>query len=361
MARTRGQARHAARHQRFPPAATGPARDATAAAQGAARTRQVEAEREGPAHRHRLPGPRQGPGASPLRTTTSASSSAAQHAHCRQEHAGPVHRHHRKLQPARGEVSCRSFRRRDRQRDARHRLQPAVPIKHVAVRRDRDVTFEITLQPEIKAGEPYFAASPPGSTSPQLRPLENDGLARRQRPPRRRRGARQGADPRRRRRGADGRKEGNDSFFSSTRLSSVPGSSYDVVYGDELGGGDRGQGPRAADLQQYPTILLLNVRELTAKQVANLENYVRRGRRRRLLPRSAGGRRALQQARSTRTARASSRSARGEVLPAQGRGGAEGGVHRPSSCCCATISSPARTRRFPCSARSSGRRSCATS
>ncbi len=80
-------------------------------------------------------------------------------------------------------------------------------------------------------------------------------------------------------RGAEGRKEGGDSYFIKHALDSAPNSSYEVIYADKLEG--VGDDPRvaleSADLQQYPTILLVNVPALTAKQAESLEKYVRQG------------------------------------------------------------------------------------
>jgi hypothetical protein len=80
-------------------------------------------------------------------------------------------------------------------------------------------------------------------------------------------------------RGAEGRKEGGDSYFLKYALDSAPSSSYDVIYADKLEG--VADDPRVAlessDLQQYPTILLFNIPSLTSKQVTNLEKYVRQG------------------------------------------------------------------------------------
>src|SRR5262249_33096716 len=73
-----------------------------------------------------------------------------------------------------------------------------------------------------------------------------------------------------------GKEEGKDSFFISRSLQSVPGASYQVVYGDELArtAADALERP---DLNKYPTIFLLNVPTLKPKQIANLENFVNEG------------------------------------------------------------------------------------
>ncbi|HZZ82620.1 MAG TPA: BatA domain-containing protein [Gemmataceae bacterium] len=79
--------------------------------------------------------------------------------------------------------------------------------------------------------------------------------------------------------GAKGREESKDSFFIQRSLISVPGSSYQVVFADELPG--TGNNPLKAlerpDLNKYPTIFMLNVGPMSPKQVANLENYVKEG------------------------------------------------------------------------------------
>jgi len=77
--------------------------------------------------------------------------------------------------------------------------------------------------------------------------------------------------------GARGRTENQDSFFIRNAIVSVPGASYEVVYGDELAGGAATKALERADLLQYPTIFMLNVRELTPKQLANLTSYVNDG------------------------------------------------------------------------------------
>jgi hypothetical protein len=80
--------------------------------------------------------------------------------------------------------------------------------------------------------------------------------------------------------GPKGRDESKDSFFIHVALTSVPGSSYQMVYGDELAPGNATNPTKAlerADLNKFPTIFMLNVRDLTPKQTANLENYVKEG------------------------------------------------------------------------------------
>jgi hypothetical protein len=73
--------------------------------------------------------------------------------------------------------------------------------------------------------------------------------------------------------------EGKDSFILERSLASVPGASYKVVFGDELPGtkGDAANALERADLNQYPTIYLMNVPLLKPRQIANLENFVKEG------------------------------------------------------------------------------------
>lgn len=77
--------------------------------------------------------------------------------------------------------------------------------------------------------------------------------------------------------GAKGREEGKDSFFISRSLMSVPGASYQIVYGDEIAGGVPTRALERPDLHKYPSIFLLNVPQLTPKQAANLAAYARAG------------------------------------------------------------------------------------
>lgn len=77
--------------------------------------------------------------------------------------------------------------------------------------------------------------------------------------------------------GRQGREESKDSFFIDNAIASVPGGSYEVVYGDEVAGGNAVKALERGDLHQYPTLFLLNVPQLNKKQIANLENYVREG------------------------------------------------------------------------------------
>jgi Aerotolerance regulator N-terminal len=140
------------------------------------------------------------------------------------------------------------------------------------------VKFDMRLQPNIKAGEPYFYRISLRLKSKQLGELEGDGLE---------------ADNTRLAaveirdkvpvlvidgEGARSRTEfDKDSFFLRTALESVPSASYDFVWGDELGGGNAAKALERSDLAKFPSIFMLNVRDLSPKAVANLETYVRDG------------------------------------------------------------------------------------
>lgn len=155
-------------------------------------------------------------------------------------------------------------------------FNPPMPVR-VSAFSSLTVSFDHTFNPQIKASEPYFARLSARLKSAQLAELENDGLAADN--------IRHAAVEVREKvpilvidgEGSKGRQESKDTFFVRTAIISVPGASYEVVYGDELGGGVATKALERSDLHQYPTIFLLNVRELTAKQLTNLENYVRDG------------------------------------------------------------------------------------
>ena len=76
--------------------------------------------------------------------------------------------------------------------------------------------------------------------------------------------------------GPAGRKEPGDSFFIKAAISSVPGQSFEVLFGDELARGDSVKALEQ-DLAEFGVILLLNVRELGDKQLAQLEKYSKAG------------------------------------------------------------------------------------
>ncbi len=157
-------------------------------------------------------------------------------------------------------------------------LSPQNPIK-LLPNAVGTATFEKRFIPE-KANEPYFAHVSVRLVNALKQPLDNDGLL---------------ADNIRYAvvevrdkvpilvvdgNGPKGREENKDSFFIHCALVSVPGSSYQLVYGDELAPGNATNPTRALerpDLNKFPTIFLLNVRDLTPKQTANLENYVKEG------------------------------------------------------------------------------------
>jgi hypothetical protein len=70
--------------------------------------------------------------------------------------------------------------------------------------------------------------------------------------------------------GSAGQEENHDSFFIEKAFISVPGGSYDLIYGTL-------RTLEQPDLAKYPTIFILNVRELSDLQRANLENFVQQG------------------------------------------------------------------------------------
>jgi hypothetical protein len=156
-------------------------------------------------------------------------------------------------------------------------FNPPMPLK-ISPASTQVVTFEIRFNPNIKPNEPHFAQISARLKSNTLGDLENDGLA---------------ADNVRfasvevREKvpilvidgeGARSRTEfDKDSFFLQTAIISVPGANYDLVWGDELGGGVAVKALERSDLARFPSIFLMNVRELSPKQLTNLENYVRDG------------------------------------------------------------------------------------
>ncbi len=156
-------------------------------------------------------------------------------------------------------------------------MSPALPIKIPAGSVDTKVTFEFRDYPQIKAGETHFTRLTARLESAQRGKLENDGLALDN--------ARHAAVEIRDKvpvllidgEGARGRADNQDSFFLRTAIISVPGASYEIENGDELGGGLPTKVLESANLLKYPTIFLANVREFTPKQLTNLENYVREG------------------------------------------------------------------------------------
>src|ERR1043165_7196530 len=132
---------------------------------------------------------------------------------------------------------------------------------------------------EFKPNQSYFAHMSIRLTNQQLQPLNNDGLAADN--------IRYTAVEVRQKvpilvvdgENVKGSDENGDSFFINRCLRSVPGASYQVVYGDELGQGESTRALERPDLSQYPTIFMLNVRELKkgSSQLKNLENFVKDG------------------------------------------------------------------------------------
>ena len=156
-------------------------------------------------------------------------------------------------------------------------FSPSLPVKIRAGSVDTKVTFEQRFYPQIKAGDKYFTQITARLQNAQRGKLENDGLSQDN--------ERHAAVEIRDKvpvllidgEGARGRQDNNDSFFLRTAIYSVPGASYEIENGDELAGGLPTKVLERADLAKYPTIFLANVRELTPRQLANLENYVRQG------------------------------------------------------------------------------------
>jgi hypothetical protein len=156
-------------------------------------------------------------------------------------------------------------------------FNPSMPLR---VQPDKTIkaTFEMRLFPEIPASKKFFAQRISARLeSGQRGPLEGDGLEMDN--------VRYAAVEIRNKvpvlvldgKGPDGRKEGGDSFFIEKAIESVPGGSYEVVFGDELTGRDAVTALERSDLSQYPTIFLLNVRKLSKKQQKNLTSYVADG------------------------------------------------------------------------------------
>ncbi|MCI0639991.1 MAG: BatA domain-containing protein [Gemmataceae bacterium] len=156
-------------------------------------------------------------------------------------------------------------------------FNPPMPIKIPAGSTDVKANFDLRFNPNIRAGETYFAQISARLESAHRGKLENDGLAHDN--------VRHAAVEIRDKvpvllvdwAGARGRFENKDSFFIRTAIISVPGSSYDVEYGDELGASIPTKVLERSDLRKFPTIFMLNVREFTPKQLAGLENYVKEG------------------------------------------------------------------------------------
>ena len=155
-------------------------------------------------------------------------------------------------------------------------FNPPMPLK-VPAAGTATATFEMRFNPQIKARETHYEQITARLESAERGKLENDGLADDN--------VRHASVEIRDKvpvlvidgEGKRGREENGDSFFIRNAIVSVPGASYDVVFGDELGGGVAAKALERADLYRYPSIFILNVREFTPKQKANLEAFIREG------------------------------------------------------------------------------------
>lgn len=155
-------------------------------------------------------------------------------------------------------------------------FNPPMPLK-IPAGSTASVSFELRFNPQIKANETYFAQISARLESAQRGKLDNDGLADDN--------VRHAAVEVREKvpvlvidgEGKRGRDENGDSFFIRNAIISVPGASYDVIFGDELGGGLATKALERGDIGQYPSIFILNVREFTPKQKANLQTYIQNG------------------------------------------------------------------------------------
>ena len=156
-------------------------------------------------------------------------------------------------------------------------FSPSMPVVSRREHRHQSHFLKMRFNPQIKAVKRHFAHIFARLESSQRGKLENDGLPQDN--------IRHAAVEIRDKvpvlvvdgEGARGRQDNMDSFFLKAAIDSVPGASYEVGYGDELGGGVPTKALERADLMKYPTVFLANVRELTPKQLANLNNYVRAG------------------------------------------------------------------------------------
>ncbi len=155
-------------------------------------------------------------------------------------------------------------------------FNPPMPVK-ISPADTLTVSFDLRFNPEMKATETHFAYISARLRSPQLAEVPNDGL--------KEDNARVAAVEVRDKvpvlvidgEGAKGRQETKDSYHIGQALASVPGASYQVVYGDELAGGISTKALERPDLHRFTSIYVLNVPQLTAKQLANLETFARDG------------------------------------------------------------------------------------
>jgi hypothetical protein len=158
-------------------------------------------------------------------------------------------------------------------------FDPPMPLK-VPAEGSATATFELREYPTLKPGELFHSKRLTARLETAQRvALENDGLAADN--------VRHAAVEIRQSvpvlvidgNNAKGREENGDSFFIKNAIISVPGGTYEVVYGDDpkLGAGNSAKALERDDLSQYPAIFLLDVPELTEKQRKNLEKYVSEG------------------------------------------------------------------------------------
>jgi hypothetical protein len=158
---------------------------------------------------------------------------------------------------------------------------PPLPLK-VGPGESKTASFDLRFAPQLKANETHFAHISARLLSANRSELPNDGLLEDN--------IRYAAVEVRDRvpvllidgLGPKGREENRDSYHIFTGLFSVPSNrrdagAYEVVYGDQIAGGVSVKALERPDLQKYPTIFMMNVAELSAKQAANLENYVKEG------------------------------------------------------------------------------------
>ncbi len=159
-------------------------------------------------------------------------------------------------------------------------FNPPLPLK---IRPSSHVQATFEFKPptvKIKKDESYFASITARLQNAQYGPLTGDGLAQdnvahafvevRDSVPVL---IVDGGDP-------EDVRLGRDSFFLEKALKNVPGSGFQVDFARELAGSGGVAAKifdRAADLRKYPTILIVNVRDLTPRQLANLEAYVKEG------------------------------------------------------------------------------------
>jgi hypothetical protein len=160
--------------------------------------------------------------------------------------------------------------------EAAQSINPPMPLK-LPPASTKTVNFDLRFNPALKAGETYFSHISARLLTAQLQPLPNDGLADDN--------VRHAAVEVREKvpillvdgEGSKGREVNKDSFFIGINLASIPGASFEVVNADELGGGVAAKALERADLHKYPSIFMLNVRELNPKQQAHLEAFVKDG------------------------------------------------------------------------------------